>query len=480
MKSFQLPAFLKKHYSLPHGNAAENLVESFSLTARVIFFALLGVFAISAVALFGKVNNQFLIPVPTQGGSYREGIVGLPRFINPILSVTSAGDDLTALIYSGLMKKTQAGDMVPDLAASYEISPDGRTYTFILKDEITFHDGRPVTADDVAFTITRAQDASLKSPRRAAWVGVEMEVLDPSRIQFTLKQSYPSFLENATIGILPKHIWNDLAGDEFTFSNYNTNPIGSGPYRIKEIATNTGGIPVSYKLVAFKQYAGGRPFIDSITMRFYSSEDKLLEAWQRGEVDAINSITPRHAKNIGNAGERIERATLPRVFGVFFNQDANPLFVNREVKEALLLATDRTAIIDDVLSGYGKPVMGPIPFDNEKGESITHAADNEAARKLLEKNGWKIGSDGIYEKTEKKQTTRLEFSLATSDIAELARTAELLKIQWQKIGVKVDVKIFEAGSLNQNIIRPRKYDALLFGEIINHDLDLYAFWHSSQ
>ena len=190
------------------------------------------------------------------------------------------------------------------------------------------------------------------------------------------------------------------------------------------------------------------------------------------------------------------KAPLPRIFGVFFNQSQSPVLADPIVRNALDLATDRNAIINGILYGYGVADHGPIPPQllsdigldlNQNTTSVTNnnldTANIIAAQALLEKNGWKKNSSGIYEKKSSKPktaSTTLSFDIYTADSPDLVATAKLLKDQWSKIGVQIDVQIFESADLYQNVIRTRKYDALLFGEQIGKDRDLYAFWHSSQ
>jgi peptide/nickel transport system substrate-binding protein len=157
------------------------------------------------------------------------------------------------------------------------------------------------------------------------------------------------------------------------------------------------------------------------------------------------------------------------VFGIFFNQNEAPVLANLEVRQALQMATDRQAIIGNILGGYGIAITDPIPPGALPAGAIlptTVATTSiDGARKILTTAGWKPDANGIM--------------ISTSDTPELVQAANMVKIMWQKIGADVNVKIFETGELNQSVIRPRKYDALLFGEIVGRDLDLYAFWHSS-
>ncbi len=205
---------------------------------------------------------------------------------------------------------------------------------------------------------------------------------------------------------------------------------------------------------------------------------------------------PRGAALVA-AGARLLRAPLPRVFGVFFNQSHAPVLANREVRQALDLAIDREKIIAQALHGYGLPATSPLPTDkinlnlNTSSSSIISATSSletktasssvEIAQAFLLKNGWTWNEvTKQWEKKTKKDTQVLQFSIATADTPELKQAAELIRDTWLALGIKVELKVFELGDLNQNVIRPRQYDALFFGEILGRQPDLFAFWHSSQ
>ena len=459
-------------------------IKTFSPSEKMLFFVLVIIFVGSVLVTLSNINKSFLVEVPAQGGSITEGVVGSPRFVNPLLS----NSDLTMLVYSGLMKATPDGDLIEDLAESHTISEDGFVYDFVLKDDIFFHDGVEVTADDVVFTVQKAQDVSLKSPKRASWDGVTVEKIDDKHVRFILKQPYTPFLENTTLGILPKHIWIKTGTEQFSFSKFNNEPVGSGPYKIQKIKYNSGGTPEFYKLESFNKYALGEPFISEIKIVFYTSETALLESYKDGDIEGINSISPNKLSELVDTGAHIERSPLPRIFAVFFNQNQASVFANMEVRKALNIALNRDDIVSEVLSGYGTDIDGPIPprllkagNDNSDKRNILNEERKDLAIEMLENNGWVFDEENqIWEKKTKKEEKQLRFSLSTSNTPELKATAELIAKQWSDIGVIVDLKIFEASDLNQNVIRPRKYDALLFGEIISRELDLFAFWHSSQ
>lgn len=440
----------------------------------------------SITGLVWQANTSALIELPSAGGELKEGIIGTPRFINPLLASSNPDRDLTALVYSGLLRAGPAGQLLPDLAEHYTVSEDGKQYTFFLKPDLVWHDGEPVTAADVVFTISRTKDSAIKSPRRAAWEGVEIERVNDREIIFTLKQPYGSFLSNATLGLLPAHLWEEVTSETFPFSNLNVEPIGTGPYRVKKIKRDRNNLPLAYELTAFRSFALGQPKIGSLFLNFYSNEEARLAAFRRGEVTNVNAVSPELVEDLLTGSKdkhRLYTASLPRVFAVFFNQNQAKIFAQSEVREALNLLVDRQEIIKQVLTGYGRPADGPIPTMSQaiKNESASTTLPTDQAAAKLVKHGWKKNTDsGLWEQTVKKETKTLSFTLSTADALELKAAAELLRSVWEKFGAKVEVKIFEAGALNQNVIRPRTYEALLFGEIIGREPDLYSFWHSSQ
>ncbi|TSC69675.1 MAG: Extracellular solute-binding protein family 5 [Parcubacteria group bacterium Gr01-1014_56] len=476
---------------LPLADKAEDTYRALSKGGRGLFVFLSSVLVVSAVALIYLLNAQLIVAIPGYGGGLEEGIVGSPRLINPVLATSDADRDLSILVYSGLLRATPGGDYKPDLAESYSISPDGREYTFVIRKNVTFHDKTPVTAEDILFTVSKIQDPALKSPLRASWSGVVAEVEDPQTVRFTLKSPYAPFVQNLTLGILPKHLWQNVSVEEFSFSDLNASPIGSGPFRVLSVSRTPSGIPSSYQLRAFDNYALGKAYFSYLTLKFYQSEAALRDALERGDVEAASGLSPTSVSSIPEAN--IMRAPLNRVFGIFFNQNQSELLRDIDVRRALEESIDRATLVEQVLQGYGTALEGPIPPDILPRETpLRAAAQNNAtssdkatlAKNKLIAKGWKESADGTLSKTTGKgkaaKTTTLAFSLSTGNVPELRAAAEYLRQEWSKVGAAVDVKIFDQGDLSQNVIRPRKYDALLFGEVVGRELDLFAFWHSSQ
>ncbi len=467
----------------------EKIVRSFGPTEKILFILVSITLILSSLFLLKQINSCFTTEVPAHGGSFSEGLVGSPRFINPLLELSDADRDLTYLIYSGLMRATAEGNLIPDLAENYSISDDGLKYTFKIRDDAYFHDGTRVTVDDVEYTIKMTQDTTLRSPKRSNWSGVVVEKMSDTEIAFTLKQPYSPFLENTTLGILPKHIWGNATNDEFSFSSYNIEPVGSGPYKINKVRKNNLGIPTYYELRAFREYTLKEPFITTLKYNFFSNEKDLIEAYSAGIIDSTNSLSPQNLDRIKNKNNSVfEEISLPRIFGVFFNQNQAKVFLNKEVRQALDMTVDKNRIISEVLGGYGEEVDGPLPngiildsnTETHPPYNLSQAITN--AQDILIKNNWIFNEENkIWEKKiSKTETQKLEFSISTSNATDLKKVADILKEDWTLLGAHVEIQTFDPSDLNQSIISQGKYDALLFGQIVNRSLDLFAFWHSSQ
>jgi peptide/nickel transport system substrate-binding protein len=480
-------------------------VSSFSNKQFIIFVSTIFIAVVSIVIMLGKINNMFMVEVPVSGGTLNEGIVGVPTLVNPVIALSDADKDLTALVYSGLTRKNREGKFIPDLAESFTVSPDGINYTFTLKKNAKFHNGTKVTADDVIFTIEKIKDPLIKSPRALGWNGVSVKKIDDYTVSFTLAQPYISFLDNTTIGILPSSLWKNVDDNDFNLSVLNTKAIGSGPFKIKSVQKNSDGISEKYKLERFNDFVLGKPQIKYLNIVSYSNEKDLVKALINHSIDQAGGVSPENTDSIKKGKFIIHEATLPRIFGIFFNSTNNKIFADQNVINAINTALNKQAIIDQVLQGYGSivnnPVLEKIVEDTSSEKFSSQSLDE--ARAMLDKAGWIVGDDGIRSKrssttktvTKKvgKKTvtetvvvkssvpsTRLSFSLTTGDTPELKEAISIIKDQLAQIGIEVDIKkVYETGQLNQ-LIRARNYEALFFGQIVNHESDLYSFWHSSQ
>ncbi|HVW82475.1 MAG TPA: peptide ABC transporter substrate-binding protein [Candidatus Paceibacterota bacterium] len=443
---------------------------------KLVGYCLLALVAAAAILAFHALEARLLVRVPAEGGTLTEGELGSPQFVNPLLAVSDADRDLAALTYAGLMGRNGSGDLVPVLASSYTVSPDGKTYTFTLRPDATFSDGTPVTAQDVVFTVEKAQDPALKSPEYADWSGVAAAALDAHTVSFTLAKPYAPFLEDTTLGILPARLWQGVSDAQFPFSNLAIQPVAAGPFKVGRVVRNASGLIQSYTLVANPDYVLGRPYLDSIRFVFYDQQEDLARALAAGAVESAYGIPA------ADAGGKTLTAPYSRVFGVFFNPGDNAVLARPEVREALSLALDRSAIVADSLGGYATAIMGPVPPGSGIAETpVPQTADPiAAAAQVLARAGWSYDGDRREWVNAAAKLTLGALAIKTSNVPELKSVAVAVESEWEKLGIATDVELYEPGDLTQNVIKPRKYDALLFGMVIGSGDDLYPFWDSTQ
>lgn len=444
-----------------------NFLAKLPSSDKAVAGALALLLALGLFASLGVFLRSFQVTIPAYGGSLSEGVVGSPRFINPVLAATDSDKDLTALTYAGLMGHDASGRLVPALAESYTVSPDGTMYTFILRGDAEFSDGIAVTADDVVYTVQKVQNPAVKSPAYASWANIRAEALDARTVRFTLPKAYTPFLEDTTLGILPKHIWQTVADDTFAFSPYDALPVGAGPFVASSISRDSEGNITEYSLKANTRYIAGRPYLSRIHFTFYASQAELQRAFANGDVQSAYGI-PK---------EGVKTAPYARVFGVFFNSDGEPALKDEGVRKALSLAIDRTALTQQVLGGYATPLAGPLPAGSDvRALPLPDDATRlDAAKTALEDAGYALDdASGTWS----KKGEQLSLTLDTSNVPELKAVAAEVQKDWQALGVPTELALHDPSELAQSVIRPRAYGALLFGEIIGTDPDLYAFWAS--
>ena len=453
-----------------------------ALSYRDRIFAGLGVLILLGALVFwiGALYVTATQEVADFGGEYREGIASQPRYINPVIAQTSEADqNLVELIYSGLMSYDNEGKLVKHVASDYQIEDEGRRYVVTLRQGVLFHDGTELTADDVFYTVRVIQDPGYKSPLRSNWLSVEAQVIDKYTIAFTLKKAYAGFLDSLTVGILPKHIWERITPDKFLLSDYNLAPVGSGPYQFRDMEKDSSGNILSVELRSFKDYFDGQAYIPKFILSFYPDQETLLEAYKKREVIGVHSIAPGERDRVSEQkSSRLYHIAVPRVFSVFINTTKSKPLAYDEVRQALSYATDREAIIREVLGGEG--VVAPsalMPFMEGYASDVeTPTFDLAKANQILDDASWKRGDDGIRSKDD----TPLEIELSIPTWPDIEKTAELLRTQWEAVGVKVTVVPYSPADLQQNAVKNREFQAMLFGQAAQLSSDPYSFWHSSQ
>lgn len=369
---------------------------------------------------------------PKSGGTYTEGMVGQPRFINPLYANSDIDRDLTQLVFSGLMKYNEKMEIVPDLVKKYDVEEDGRVYKFYLKDNLLWEDKTPITADDVVFTIKAIQNPDYKSPLRANWIGVEIEKIGDSAIKLSLKKPYGGFLERCTLKILPAHIWQNITPENSPFDIYNLKAVGSGLYKINAIEKNGKNQVESLTLTPNSLYYEKSPYITKVEFLFFDNEEKLVQNARKGLIKGLSS------NDYQDMGEdwNFSSLSLPRYFAVFFNQEKSKILTDEKVRTALNYGTNKEEIIKKILPYLKeekdikeKAVASPIlnRFYGFQEPSLIYNFDPEKAKDLLDQAGYKDeNQDGLREKIVKKEPAfqfkqDLKTGSQNKDVQELQR-----------------------------------------------------------
>lgn len=446
---------------------------------------------IFTIALFGVIIAGGLLTyrffatnqttVAAVGGSYTEGLIGTPQYMNPLYAVASDTDtDLTRLVFSGLVRFDPAAGLVVDLAESYTVSEDQKTYTFTLHDNAFWHDGAKVTPEDVVFTIGAIQNPEYRSPLAISFSGVAVQAVDERTVTFTLAEPFAPFLSTLTVGILPAHIWQDIPPSSAQLARRNLEDVvGSGPYMLEKKTQDQKGTIRTIMLVRNPNFYRGAPFIEELNFKFYSDASALAEALKNRNVEGAGFVPFAAADELVDDRLQAVMPSLSQYTAAFLNDAHTSILTDVKVRQALALATNRETIVGEALGGKGLAITSPI-LPSMPGYDATIGATNydlAGAIALLESAGWKL-EEGATVRT--KSSTALAFTMTTVDTAELTAVATLLKEQWAQAGVELTIVAVDPTTLQNDILKNRNYDILLAGELYGTDQDPYAFWHSSQ
>ncbi len=432
---------------------------------------LLGWFGVLAVGFVGLtqqinlLNRAAQVAVPVTGGTYSEAAVGTVTTLNPVLPESELSDDVNRLIFSGLTRFNNQRQVVPDLAERWEVSSDGRTYTFYLRPGVKWQDGVPFTAADVAFTLTAIQNPDSRSPLASSWQGVKVETRGDNVVVFTLPAPLASFMDSTTLEIVPRHLLESIDPSQLREADFNHHPIGTGPFMVKTFAPAAHEIT----LAANSRYYGGRPKLDEFTFRLYDNDDQALDAYAQHQVISPGRIRPEQLGHRNQlAGLTDYNFTLPEEAVLFFHTTDGPL-ADKTLRGILTQALNRPKILDQATDGQGVVVTQPIlpgqtGYTNASAPAKLNIA---AAKQALAADGWTASKP-------------LKLNLVTQSGGELERAAQEIKRQLATLGVQVALTATDATTLQQTYMRPRNFQMLLYGINVGPDPDVYSFWHSSQ
>lgn len=428
----------------------------------------------AAVLLYFMTTHE----APGTGGTYTEGIAGNPIAANPLLAAHNDPDkDLSALLFAGLTRIDKDGAVLPDLASSWEASDDGKIFRLKLRPGLKWHDGQPLTAEDALFTFRLLQlDSTQADPDvTALWKKVRIEKVDDQVIQLSLDTPFAPFLTYTAVGLLPRHLLNDVDPKNLATHEFNVNPVGAGPFRLKDARID------QVTLEANKDFYQGRPLLDNIVLRFVKDDQTVAAALATNQLEGGLLRPSLGAETLTKMEQHkgLNTNILPRAsYSVLFLNTDSAAFNDKNIRKAVASSIDKDQLINSALGGIGIPATGPIVPGSwaYAGNADGPAYNPVQASKLMTDGGWRKNGSGAWEKDGKE----ISFYLFTNNDKTREATSEALGLQLKQGGFKPQTASSGTAGLLQNFLIPRKYDAILYGIDPGADPDPYPLWHSSQ
>ena len=374
---------------------------------------------------FNFYQNNFQV-VPVHGGEYTEGLVGSPQYINPLYaSVSDIDRDISNLVFSGLFDFSDKKGLKKDLVKSYSVSEDEKEYIFQLREDVKWHNGNKLTAEDVVFTFKAIKNPDYNSPLKSRFSGVSIEQQDRYKVKFSLQQKKPRFLSLLTFGILPSQLWSQISPESTKLAELNLKPIGSGPYEFESLIKDKKGNILTYELKANPRYYSQVPYIQDLNFEFFVSAREAISALNRNEIDGLGYLPPDGEEDlVAKKSLNIHRLSLPQVDSLFFNGDINKNLKSKKIRKALAFSLDKDKIVSEVLQEDAQTVVSPLPpySDSYNSQVPDYKVNIKKAKSLLEEEEWvkkEFTSEEIEEiKAKKKKIEEMEEKEKSEEEAE--------------------------------------------------------------
>ncbi len=458
---------------LPTKNQAKQLKYFLSSREKKIIIISILLISLSIVWLFVRIVGVHFVKVPKHGGEYTEGLVGSIQYLNPILCQANDVDrDISRLIFSGLFKININGELENDLISNYIISDDKKTYVFILKNGVLWHDGTKLSTDDIGFTLHLIQNTEFNSPLYKTFQGVGFEKISDNSFKLILAEPFGPFLSTLTFGVMPEHLWQAVNPENASLSELNKKPIGTGPFEYKSFKKDSAGYIKQYNLVIFKDYYSSVPYLDKISFKLFPDSDLAFQALKNNQIDGVSYISPSNLKSIRDSNNfNVYDFNMPQYSALFFNPKKQALLKDENIRKALYLSINKQELAQEI--GTKEEIAyGPLDFIISPGKDEYNI---EQSAELLKEAGWVL-EDKILKKDEQE----FELTITSVDNNEYISILQYIKKQWNKLGIVTNLEIIPKQKIATQIIEPREYEILLFGQILSYDPDPYPFWHSSQ
>jgi peptide/nickel transport system substrate-binding protein len=460
---------------------------------KFIWQIVIVVVALGVIAFLLLRQQPSLVPVnpevrPSTGGVYSEALIGTFNRLNPLLDYANPVDqDVDRLIFSSLLRFDDQGLPVNDLIESMGISQTGQNYNISLRQDVVWHDGQPLTSEDVIFTIDLLASEDLPIPEdiSSLWQDIEIEALDEHTLQFRLPEPYAPFLDYLNFGILPEHLLGDLSAEEIIDAEFNMQPVGSGPFRFDSFLVEEEQIS-GVALSAFEDYYDEPAFIEQFIFRYYPDPETALRAYQEGEVLGISQVTNDILPQaLSEPDLNLHSGQVPLLSILFLNLDNPqvPFFQELDIRRALLMGIDRQRIITQLYDSQATLAHGPIfPGSWAYYDGIEKIEyDPEGAINILRAAGYSIPASGSQVRTN-DEGQALSFDLIYPQGLKYEQLANAIAADWEMLGVQANLEAVPAEELVSDFLDPRDYQAALVDINLTRspDPDPYPFWDQAQ
>jgi peptide/nickel transport system substrate-binding protein len=410
-------------------------------------------------------------------GEIVEALVNNPVQFNPILTSDLIGIGITNRIFSGLVQISAKMEVQPDIATKWSTSPNGLEWTFELRKDVKWHDGQPLTAEDVAYTYNAIKDKGYTGTKASAFTSLEKAtVVDPYTVKFTLKEPFAPFLTSLNMGILPKHLFDKEPVAKMKENPLNRKPVGNGPWKFKEWKEG------EYIILEANPdyYVKGQPKIARIRYKFVPDTNVATAQFEAGQIDYY-AVPGKDVDRLKKAlGDKVKSTTATTLgFNYLGFNHARFALNEKPVRQAIAYAVNRQQIVDNVMGGQAVVVHTDTPPTSAwyNPDVPKYAYDSAKAVKLLEDAGFKKGPDGLMARDGKKLQYTLMYSagLATRDAM-----AQLIQANLKEIGIGLELKPTETSVFLEKYVWFGDFDMMLNSFTLGVDPDMHVRYHSSQ
>lgn len=459
------------------------VIRSYGIEEKVISIILVVAFIVAGIqSVIEVVKTPGLLF--GEGGSYTEGVLSeRPVAINPLyVDFSDANRDVSGLVFSGLTKydpdlKSFVGDM-----ADLTVTEDRKSYRFVLKDNLFWHDGIPLTAEDVYFTYHDIiQSPDFQNPiLKANFEGVEIKMIDAKTIEFVLSRPNSFFLTNTNVGIVPKHILGAVPVVDLPFDVFNSKPVGSGPYKVESPVETMNDGRQRLVLTVNNTYYGEHAKIKMIRFNVYPDVQSMAK--EKNTLNVIAKVPRDIWDEIDMANRFIfSNYELPQYTALFFNEDSDVL-----KKDKVRLALQKSVDKDELLKKMQNKTAVNTPMMELNQSDWTYKVSLDEAKSTLFDSGYAMDKSGTekYRKDAKGNVLKLNLMVrkyedGSVQAKETNQLAEFFKASWEQVGVETELQYEEADAFSSRLAL-RDYDMVITGQSLGYNYDTYSYWHSSQ